>query len=186
MLRKRSRCPEKVERLCSILCSSPISAITGAKGNSRLPGAQGIGKPARTISTSRPAVLSATVLPPVLGPLMIRVWHSSGRRRSIGTTVGAPALVRSAMTSKGWRASRRASDGSSANSGTMPSRSTVRRAIAWRRSSRARTAWLSASGCRTSRTPAVKRVRIRSSSRSILCARVWTRLLLSRVAAGST
>ena len=36
----------------------------------RLSGWQGIGNPARTISISKPTVFSATVLPPVFGPLI--------------------------------------------------------------------------------------------------------------------
>ena len=48
------------------------------------------------MSVSKPSVLSVTVLPPVLGPVMISVSKSEPSRTEIGTTV-FPVM-------SGWRA----------------------------------------------------------------------------------
>jgi hypothetical protein len=63
---------EKVLRLASIDWSSPMSANTDRNTGSRDPSAAGILRPACAISESSPAVLSATVLPPVFGPVISR------------------------------------------------------------------------------------------------------------------
>ena len=63
-------CAENVLRLASIDCSSPMSANIDRKTGSRDPSAAGMRRPACAISASSPAVLSATVLPPVFGPVM--------------------------------------------------------------------------------------------------------------------
>ena len=63
-------CAENVLRLASIDCSSPMSAKTDRNTGTREPSAAGIRRPACAIIARRPAVLSATVLPPVFGPVM--------------------------------------------------------------------------------------------------------------------
>ena len=65
-------CDEKVERLCSMLCSSPMSAKICSKTASFDPSAAGIAMPAWAINVSRPVVFSDTVLPPVFGPVINR------------------------------------------------------------------------------------------------------------------
>ena len=62
-------CPENVLRLASIDCSSPMSAKSDWNTGTREPSAAGMRSPAWAISASSPAVLSATVLPPVFGPV---------------------------------------------------------------------------------------------------------------------
>ena len=62
--------PEKVDSDWAIDCSSPMSAKTSRKIGSRDPGAAGTCRPDWCISASRPSVRSATVLPPVFGPVM--------------------------------------------------------------------------------------------------------------------
>ena len=66
-------CEEKVERLCSMLCSSPMSARTASNTGTQLPSATGRCRPQAAIAHMRPMVLRVTVLPPVLGPVMTRV-----------------------------------------------------------------------------------------------------------------
>ena len=61
-------CPEKVLRLCAIDCSSPMSANTLCSTGTWLPSAAGISSPDCAIIGSRPAVFSATVLPPCSVP----------------------------------------------------------------------------------------------------------------------
>ena len=61
-------CDENVLKLCSILCSSPISASRA-----------GMNKPDCAISVRSPTVFKETVLPPVLGPVMIRSLKSVPR-----------------------------------------------------------------------------------------------------------
>ena len=65
-------CEENVERLCSMLCSSPMSTKILSKYPTTLPSPAGIISPHIVISVSKPTVLIATVLPPVFGPVMIR------------------------------------------------------------------------------------------------------------------
>ncbi len=77
---------EKVDRLCSMLCSSPISARIWSKTDTSLPSPAGIISPHMAISDKSPTVFRATVLPPVLGPVMIRVSKLFPRLISVGTT----------------------------------------------------------------------------------------------------
>ena len=63
----------KVDRLCSMLCSSPMSTSTRRNTLSLLLSAAGIIRPHIAIRVSRPSVLRQTVLPPVLGPVMTSV-----------------------------------------------------------------------------------------------------------------
>ena len=64
-------CDENVLRLCSILCSSPISAKMLSNTAISEWSSAGILRPDCAISVRRPTVLSDTVLPPVLGPVTI-------------------------------------------------------------------------------------------------------------------
>ena len=86
---------ENVDRLCCRLCSSPMSAWTRAKTASMEPSSAGTNRPAVAMSDSSPAVLSATVLPPVFGPVMSSRSNSSPRSSVIGTT---------SPRNNGWRA----------------------------------------------------------------------------------
>ena len=61
---------EKVERFCSIDWASPISA-RNPSNNGKTASVAGTGIAAWAIMPSSPVVLRATVLPPVLGPLMM-------------------------------------------------------------------------------------------------------------------
>ena len=56
-----------------------------SKTDIRLPSATGISSPHIVISVRRPVVLSETVLPPVLGPVMISALYSSPIEMSTGT-----------------------------------------------------------------------------------------------------
>ena len=95
MLMMLLMCDEKVLRLCSMLCSSPMSAKTSLKTTAREPWSAGRCSPACAMSVSRPTVLRATVLPPVFGPVM-----TSMRKRSPSSTVIGTTLP----VSSGWRA----------------------------------------------------------------------------------
>ena len=77
---------EKVERLCSMLCSSPISAKIFCITGSVVPGPAGIGIPAWFIRISSPAVFKATVFPPVFGPVITKVLYVLPAWISNGTT----------------------------------------------------------------------------------------------------
>src|SRR2546422_751172 len=69
-----------------MLCSSPISAKTSSKTAISECSSAGMYRPAWAISVSRPTVLSATVLPPVLGPVITTMKNSCPRWKLIGTT----------------------------------------------------------------------------------------------------
>ncbi len=62
---------EKVLKLCSILCSSPISAKISWNTASLLPSRAGMWSPACPIRDKSPTVFKETVLPPVFGPVTI-------------------------------------------------------------------------------------------------------------------
>ena len=64
------RWPENVDSDWAIDCSSPMSAKTSRKTGRRDPVSAGTWSPAWCISASRPSVRSATVLPPVFGPVI--------------------------------------------------------------------------------------------------------------------
>ena len=103
------RCAENVERLISIDCSSPTSASTWSNTGNVASSAGGR-RPDWCSSAARPSVFSATVLPPVFGPLTTSTRRSP-RSRSIGT---ADSLRRAAD------AARRAAARSSATSTAAP------------------------------------------------------------------
>src|SRR5581483_304325 len=93
-------CALNVERSRSIDCSSPTSASTAANTGSRAPSAAGTKRPACAMSAQRPSVLSATVLPPALGPVSASPARSAGTWRSTGTT-GRPAASSSGCRAAG-------------------------------------------------------------------------------------
>ena len=107
-------CHEKVLRLAAIDCSSPMSAKI-ERNTGSLASAAGTNNPACAINAVRPAVFSATVLPPVLGPVIRSTVVGGITTMSTGTGSfdGAsprsrrPSSSRRAMTpgiSSGWRA----------------------------------------------------------------------------------
>ena len=77
-------CDENVLRLASIDCSSPMSANTDRNTGS-LATVAGRCRPACAISANSPAVLSATVLPPVFGPVISRTRFGGSSSTSTGT-----------------------------------------------------------------------------------------------------
>ncbi len=79
-------CPEKVERLIAIDCSSPMSASTSSN-TGRLAFTAGGRSPHWCISAARPSVFMPTVLPPVFGP-DTTTPRMPRRSRSIGTAIG--------------------------------------------------------------------------------------------------
>ena len=72
-------CDENVDKLCSILCSSPISANILSYTHILVPKSAGICRPLCVISANRPTVFIVTVLPPVFGPVMTNVSKSLPR-----------------------------------------------------------------------------------------------------------
>ena len=85
-----------------MLCSSPISTRIFLYTLTLLPSYAGIIIPLAAIADKRPMVLIATVLPPVLGPVITRVSKSEPRRISVATTFlgsmrGCLALLRRVM-----------------------------------------------------------------------------------------
>ena len=78
-------CAENVESAASIDCASPMSA-RNAVNTGKLAAAAGTGIPACAIIASSAVVFSATVLPPVFGPLIISCRSSAVNSRSSGTT----------------------------------------------------------------------------------------------------
>ena len=79
-------CAEKVLRLSAIDCSSPMSANTLWNTGICVPSAAGMRSPACAMSGSSPAVFSATVLPPVLGPVITRALVGGMSSMSTGIT----------------------------------------------------------------------------------------------------
>ena len=102
-------CDENVLRLASIDCSSPMSANT-QRNTGSFATVAGRCSPDCAIKANRPAVLSATVLPPVLGPVINSTRFGGSRNTSTGT----------ARSSIGWRAALRCRLVSIVNSGSMP------------------------------------------------------------------
>ena len=122
--------PENVLSDCSMLCSSPISANISANTAISDSGAAGTNRPDCIISVNNPSVFRATVLPPVLGPVIRRVSNSPPICMSIGTTDAAGI--------NGWRACRKFTRPGPAKNGLTPRMSRARRALANTKSSWAR------------------------------------------------
>ncbi len=96
-------CPENVDRLAAIDCSSPMSAKIVRNTGTREPLSAGTCSPACAMAAKRPAVLSATVLPPVLGPATMSTRVGGSSRTSTGTTTSAfpPSRPRRASAVEG-------------------------------------------------------------------------------------
>ena len=87
------------------------------------------------MSVNRPTVFKVTVLPPVLGPVMMRVSKSSPSHRVTGTTFS--------LSIRGWRAFTSFNRPSSLSLGRMPPCSRARTALAKMQSRRPRSRRLS-------------------------------------------
>mmetsp|Transcript_20470 Transcript_20470/g.66473 ORF Transcript_20470/g.66473 Transcript_20470/m.66473 type:complete len:236 (+) Transcript_20470:1066-1773(+) len=127
----RLRWPLKVLSPPSSDCASPRSARTrrahGSAGRSELARKS----PARAISAASPSVLSAAVLPPVLGPVMTTVLFPRGTKMSIGTTAGARSDASSSASgsASGSGSARAASFAASATSRSFSAFSTASAAL---------------------------------------------------------
>ena len=166
--------PEKVERLISIDCRSPMSASTWSKTGSAAVSAGGR-SPDWCSSAASPSVFSATVLPPVFGPL-----STSARRPPRSRSIGTADLG----SSSGWRApTSRTSSETSTGAPFQPRESVPSASV---RSIRPVASTAAASSAAASPTEADSSRRIRStSSRSALAASDW-RLESSTTSKGST
>ena len=78
-------CPEKVDKLCSMLCSSPISQYTPSK-IARSADFAGTYIPVIASKTNNPTSFNVTVFPPVLGPVMRSILSSPFIESETGTT----------------------------------------------------------------------------------------------------
>ena len=76
---------EKVDRDWAMDCSSPMSASTRLKTRTVESAPAGMCRPHWAMRVSRPMVFRVTVLPPVLGPVIIRVSNLSPSSRSLAT-----------------------------------------------------------------------------------------------------
>ena len=112
--------PEKVERLISIDCRSPMSASTWSKTGSAAVSAGGR-SPDWCSSAASPSVFSATVLPPVFGPLITSARRPP-RSRSIGTADFG--------SSSGWRAPASRTSSETSTGAPLQPRDSVPSAIA--------------------------------------------------------
>ena len=78
-------CPEKVDKLCSMLCSSPISQYTPSK-IARSADFAGTYIPVIASKTNNPTSFKVTVFPPVLGPVIRSILSSPFIESETGTT----------------------------------------------------------------------------------------------------
>ena len=78
-------CDENVERFSSMDWLSPTSHQTLSKTASRVPSAAGTNSPHAAIRQNSPHILSVTVLPPVLAPLINRMRYSPPTESVTGT-----------------------------------------------------------------------------------------------------
>ena len=153
--------------------------------------------PACAIATNRPAVLSATVLPPVFGPVITRTRSgavstmSTGtgsvrRRRSRSAVVLQPlvAPARSSAADAGRREAR------SCRRGDRPARcrrpSCEKRARAWMTSSSVATSTVRFRSCGRPRKLSVSASRMRRTSSASCSSSATMSLLISIVSSGST
>ena len=134
----RRRCDRNVLTSSIRDCSSPMSQTTWSNQGMLVPSAAGTGSPAIARSATSPAVLMATVFPPMLGPVTRRSGFSASSSRSSGTgSCGiSPRAWRS--TRIGWRAPRSRSERSPVSRGRDPRTACVQDATACAASSRAR------------------------------------------------
>ena len=80
-------CDEKVERLSSMDCASPMSQNTCEKTESTVPSAAGTNSPHAAIRQNNPHILRVTVLPPVFGPETSRKRQVLPSESETGTAV---------------------------------------------------------------------------------------------------
>ena len=175
-------CAEKVERSAAMDCSSPISTRTRSKsGNTARCAVTGIADCADKAAS--PVVFSATVLPPVFGPLITSNFSAPPKVSDIGTM--ARCSRRNLSSSTGWRAASSERSPACANSGIAASKSRANRARAKMLS---RPAMVSVAASRSPRTTCNRSVsprrmlRISAASSSASCTS-W--LLVSSVSSGS-
>ncbi len=171
-----------------------MSANTRLKTGSRLPGAAGTCKPDCAISANRPTVLSATVLPPVLGPEMTRTDASPPTERLTGTGSLArvmPSRAASSGISSGCLQSSSSKRGCSPRaastiSGGWAFIATARSAIACTASSSPSAAAIDSISEARSPTRAVSSCRMRTTSRRSASCSSTMSLLSSTAGSGST
>ncbi len=92
---------EKVERLWSIDCSSPMSAKRELNTGSLVPSFAGSGNPVWFKSAKRANVFKLTVFPPVFGPVIIKTLFSGRNFISIGTAFSPKSGCRAAFKAGG-------------------------------------------------------------------------------------
>src|SRR5712692_240816 len=178
-----SMCDENVERSAAMDCSSPISTSTRSNSGSSARSAA-TGMPDCAASAASPTVLSATVLPPVLGPLITSTVSSPPSSSVIGTT--ARPSRRSLSSSTGWRAASSVICESALKAGSAQLNSRAKRARAKVESSSPIVAAANWIGPRSACSRSVSSRRIRAISAASSSAS-WTSLLLSSMASsGST
>ena len=179
---KFNMCAENVDKSAAMDCSSPMSTSTRSKsGNTALCAATGI--PDCAASAAIPVVFSATVFPPVFGPLITSTRSSPPRVTVIGTT--ARFSLRSLSSSTGWRAPSSRSSFVVENSGIAASNSRANRARANTLSSSAIVPAAASSGPRIICSFSVSSRRIRTISAASSSASCTSWLLASTVSNGS-
>ncbi len=161
MLFKFSMCAENVDKSAAIDCSSPMSTSTRSNsGNTARCAATGM--PDCAASAAIPVVFSATVFPPVFGPLITSTRSSPPRKSDMGTM--ARLSLRSLSSSTGCRASTSRSSLLSENSGIAASNSCANRAREKALSSSAIVSTAASSGPRITCSFSVSSRRIRTIS----------------------
>ena len=182
MLFRFSICAEKVERSAAIDCSSPISTSTRSKIG-RMARCAATGIPACAASAATPTVLSATVLPPVFGPLITSTRSSPPSESDMGTITRFSLLSLSSST--GCRASSRCKRSAFENSGTAASKSRAKRARAKTLSNSAIVAAALSSGPRNACSLSVSSRKMRAISAASSSANWTSWLFASTVSRGS-
>ena len=167
-----------MDRLCSMLCSSPMSAYTSVKTDSSERSRAGMWSPAWPMRVKRPTVFRETVLPPVLGPVITRRSKSLPKWMSMGTTFF--------LSSKGWRPFRIFTNLSSLNRGSVAFMSMASSALAKMKSRRVMSFRSFASSSVWAPAWALKSARIRPISSFSSSSSSLSLLLSSTTAEGST
>ena len=168
-------CPENVLRLASIDCSSPMSAKSDRNTGTRDPSAAGMRSPACAIIASRPAVLSATVFPPVFGPVTSSVVAGGMILMVTGT----------GCFNSGWRAACSSNAPSVVSAGSMPSTDCEKRARACKTSSAVAASIVRCRSAARARNASLSASRIRCTSSCSCCSSATMSLLISTVLSGS-
>ena len=167
-----------VDRLASRLWLSPMSERTAVNQPIALPLSAGRCRPHRAISAHSPVVLSATVLPPALGPEM-------SRQPPATTFTSLATHRRPARSISGWRACSRSTRGAASSTGAAAISSSARIA-ALTMTSRAPAATIAASKpSASSATQPDSRAKMRRSSSATSHSASFLRLLRSTISSGS-